>query len=194
MVVEREALFCSDAREWARWLTENSGTSDGVRLALAKKGGTIPGVGYSEALDIALCFGWIDGGKAKLDENHFLQNFGPRRARSIWSRINRDRALALIEAGRMQPAGLREIERARADGRWEAAYEGSKTIEVPDDLRTALDANPAVAEFFARLNSVNRYAILFRIGNVKRPETRARKIGEYVDMLARGETIYPQKT
>ena len=171
----------------------NAGESDGIRLAIAKKGGDHTSVSYPEAIDEALCVGWIDGQKWPLDEHYFLQGFGPRRARSIWSVINRDKATALIEAGRMQPAGLAEVERAKADGRWDAAYAGSKTIEVPAELRAALDAEPAAAAFFETLSSQNRFAILFRLGNVKRAETKARKVAEYVAMLARGETIYPQK-
>lgn len=185
-------MHCADAEQWRRWLAAHARESDGIRLAIAKKGGDHPSVSYSEALDEALCVGWIDGQKWGLDEHHFLQNFGPRRSRSIWSVINRDKATALIEAGRMQPAGLAEIERAKADGRWDAAYAGSKTIEVPAELRAALDSQPQAAAFFETLNAQNRFAILFRLGNVKRAETKARKIAEYVAMLAREETIYPQ--
>ncbi|PPF90235.1 hypothetical protein C5B96_00055 [Subtercola sp. Z020] len=191
--MEAEILYCRDAAAWRDWLAQHAAESDGVQLALAKKGGAHPSVSYAEALDEALCVGWIDGRKNRLDDDHFTQNFGPRRARSIWSQINRDKALALIDSGRMQPAGLAEIERARADGRWERAYAGSKTIEVPDDLADALRSNPAAAGFFATLSSQNRYAVLFRIGSVKRAETRARKIADFVAMLERGETLYPQR-
>jgi len=190
---ERPIVHCADAGGWQGWLEAHAAESDGIRLAIAKKGGEHASVSYAEALDEALCVGWIDGQKWPLDEHHFLQGFGPRRARSIWSRINRDKAIALIESGRMRPSGLVEIERARADGRWDAAYEGSKTIEVPEELRAALDAKPAAAAFFETLNSQNRYAILFRLHNAKKPETRTRNIEKYVAMLARGETIYPQK-
>lgn len=191
--VEKPIVFCADAGEWRRWLAGQASGSDGIRLAIAKKGGDHPGVSYADALDEALCVGWIDGQKWSLDEHHFLQGFGPRRTRSIWSRINRDRALALIESGRMQPAGLAEVERAQADGRWDAAYEGSKMIEVPAELRAALEAEPGAAAFFETLTSQNRYAILFRLSNVKRAETRARNVEKFVAMLARGETVYPQK-
>ncbi|RFA10163.1 bacteriocin-protection protein [Subtercola boreus] len=187
----REIVYCDDAEAWRAWLEQNASSSDGIRLAIAKKGGAHESVTYAEALDEALCVGWIDGQKNRLDEHHFLQNFGPRRARSIWSQINRDKALALIAANRMRPAGLAEVERAQADGRWERAYAGSKTIEVPDDLASALLQSPDAAAFFETLSSVNRYAILFRIGSVKRAETRARKIEQYVQMLERGETLYP---
>ncbi|GGF24256.1 YdeI/OmpD-associated family protein [Subtercola lobariae] len=193
MAVVREILYCASAVTWAAWLAAHHDESEGVRLAIAKKGGAHPSVSYAEALDEALCYGWIDGQKGALDDHHFLQNFGPRRPQSIWSKINVDKAEALIAADRMQPAGLAEIERAKANGRWQAAYAGSKTIEVPDDLLIALAPNPTATAFFEQLSGTNRYAILFRIGNVKRPETRARKIAEYVAMLARHETIYPQK-
>ncbi len=192
-MVERPILFCESADDWTRWLADHAATSDGVRLAIAKKGGGHASVSYAEALDEALCVGWIDGQKWSHDEHHFLQGFGPRRARSIWSAINRDTATALIESGRMRPAGLAEVERARADGRWDAAYAGPKTIEVPPALRAALDAEPAAAAAFAMLSSQNRYAILFRLHHAKRPETRTRNIEKFVAMLARGETIYPQR-
>jgi uncharacterized protein YdeI (YjbR/CyaY-like superfamily) len=190
---EKPIVYCADAGEWQRWLAAHAEESEGIRLAIAKKGGDHASVSYAEALEGALCVGWIDGQKWPLDEHHFLQGFGPRRARSIWSRINRDKATALIETGRMQPSGQVEIDRAQADGRWDAAYEGSKTIEVPEELRAALDAEPAAAAFFETLNSQNRYAILFRLDHVKRAETRTRNIEKFVAMLARGETIYPQK-
>ncbi|MEA9985470.1 YdeI/OmpD-associated family protein [Subtercola sp. RTI3] len=191
-MLDREMHFSPDAAAWHAWLAENHAVSPGVRLAIAKKGGAQPSVSYSDALDSALCFGWIDGQKNRLDDNYFLQNFGPRRPRGMWSEINRDRVDRLIADGRMRPAGLAEVERAKSDGRWAAAYAGSKTIVVPDDLALALAARPLAAAFFSGLSSVNRYAILFRIGSVKRAETRARKIAEYVEMLERGETIYPQ--
>jgi uncharacterized protein YdeI (YjbR/CyaY-like superfamily) len=164
-----------------------------VLLAIAKKTGSATSVSYADAVEVALCFGWIDGQSKRLDDDHYLQLFTPRRARSIWSRINRDKATRLIEEGRMRSAGLAEVERAKADGRWEAAYGSSTTIEVPDDLAAALVANAAASAFFESLTSQNRFAILFRIGNVKRAETRARKIAEYVAMLERGETLYPQR-
>lgn len=193
VATEKPILHCADAHEWRSWLAAHAGESDGIRLAIAKKGGDHPSVSYADALDEALCVGWIDGQKGSLDQHHFLQNFGPRRTRSIWSRINRDKATALIESGRMQPAGLAEVERAKADGRWDAAYAGSKTIEVPAELRAALEAEPAAAAFFEALSSQNRFAILFRLGSLKTEAARTRKIAEYVAMLGRGETIYPQK-
>lgn len=192
-VIDKPIVHCASAEEWRRWLAANAADSDGIRLAIAKKGGDHPSVSYAEAIDEALCVGWIDGQKWSLDEHHFLQGFGPRRARSIWSRINRDKAVALIEAGRMQPSGLAEVERAKADGRWDAAYAGSKTIEVPTELRAALDANPPAAAFFDTLTAQNRFAILFRLGNLKTDAARTRNVEKFVAMLSRGETIYPQR-
>jgi len=193
MADPKPIVRCADVEEWRRWLAANAAESDGIRLAIAKKGGDHTSVSYAEAVDEALCVGWIDGQKWPLDGHHFLQGFGPRRARSIWSAINRDKAIALIADGRMQPSGLAEVERAKEDGRWDAAYAGSKTIEVPPELRAALDAEPRAAAFFETLSSQNRYAILFRIANVKTAAARERNIEKFVAMLARGETIYPQK-
>jgi uncharacterized protein YdeI (YjbR/CyaY-like superfamily) len=176
---------------WAAWLDEHHTDSTGVWLTLLKKGAGEAGVSYGDAVEVALCYGWIDGQAGKLDDRFWLQRFTPRRARSIWSRVNRDRALALIARGEMQPAGLREVERAQADGRWEAAYEPPSTMMVPDDLQAALASNPAAAKFFAALNSTNRYAILHRIHAAKKPETRARRIENFVVMLAEGKKLYP---
>lgn len=193
-MIERETVFCSDAAAWEAWLEAAHATSDGIRLAIAKKGRPVTSVSYADAVELALCFGWIDGQAKRLDDDHYLQLFTPRRARSIWSRINRDKATRLIDEGRMRPAGLAEVERAQADGRWDAAYASSATSDVPDDLAAALAASPVASEFFDTLTSQNRFSIIFRIGNVKRAETRACKIGEYVAMLERGETLYPQRT
>ncbi|MEO8908441.1 MAG: YdeI/OmpD-associated family protein [Microbacteriaceae bacterium] len=189
----REILFCVSAAAWASWLEAQHATSDGVRLAIAKKGGAEPSVSYAEAVETALCYGWIDAQVGRLNDDHYLQLFTPRRTRSIWSQINRDKALRLIEEGRMRPAGLRQVESAQADGRWDAAYAPYSTATVPDDLAAALAASAAASAFFTTLTSQNRYAILFRIGNVKRADTRARKIVEYIAMLERGETLYPQR-
>jgi uncharacterized protein YdeI (YjbR/CyaY-like superfamily) len=180
----------ASAAEWERWLEANHATSGGVWIRMARKGSGIESVRYPEVLDSALCFGWIDGRREALDDTHFLQRFTPRRARSRWSRINRDKAQRLIAEGRMRPAGLAEVERAMADGRWEAAYEGQRTIEVPDDLQRELDARPQAAEFFAQLSSQNRYAILYRLQDAKRPETRARRLQTFVAMLEAGETLH----
>jgi uncharacterized protein YdeI (YjbR/CyaY-like superfamily) len=193
-MVDREILYCASVAEWAEWMLANATSSPGVRLAIARKGREKQSVTRAEALDIALRHGWIDGQSGSLDEDYWLQSFGPRRSRSTWSQINRDSALALIESGQMQPAGLAEVERAKADGRWDAAYASPSSATVPDDLASALAANPTAQAFFGTLSSQNRYAVLFRIATAKRAETRARKITEFVAMLERGETIYPQKT
>lgn len=176
---------------WAAWLEERHATSDGLWLKLAKKGSGIDTVTYPQAVEVALCYGWIDGQVRKFDESYWLQRFTPRRTRSKWSKINRQRAIELIEKGEMKPAGLREVERARADGRWDAAYDAQSTAQVPEDLRRALEKNEAAREFFARLNSANRYAILYQIQDAKKPETRARRIAKYVAMLGEGKKTYP---
>jgi uncharacterized protein YdeI (YjbR/CyaY-like superfamily) len=188
---ELETRAFASAEEWEAWLRDHHDTVPGVWIRFAKKGSGVPTVTYLEALHAALCFGWIDGQARSLDDAAYVQRFTPRRARSIWSKRNRDFATALIEAGRMQPAGLREVERAKADGRWDAAYDAPSTATVPEDLQRALDASPAAAEFFATLNSQNRYAILHRVQTAKRPETRARRIERFVAMLEAGETLYP---
>jgi len=193
MAVEREILQFETAEAWEAWLVDNARTSSGVALKLAKKGSSFSTPSHAEALDVALCHGWIDGVRNRLDDDFFLQTFMPRTKRSTWSQVNRDKVAALIEAGRMRAGGLAEIERAKADGRWDAAYASQKTIEVPDDLAAALAASPVALEFFSRLSSQNRYAILFRTHQAKRPETRARRIVQFVEQLERGETIYPQK-
>jgi len=185
------ALTFASQIEWESWLGQNGSTSTGAWLRLAKKGSEQRTVTYEQALESALCHGWIDGQKRAESEQYWLQRFTPRTAKSIWSKLNKDRAEALISAGRMRPSGMCEIEKARKDGRWEAAYTSAGNSIVPDDLQAALDANPGAGKFFATLNSRNRYAILFRIQNAKKPETRARKIGEFIDMLNRGETIHP---
>ena len=181
--------FASPAK-WEEWLAKRHGTSKGLWLKIAKKGSGTVTANYAEALEIALCYGWIDGQKGALDETYFLQRFTPRGPRSKWSKINREKAEALIAAKKMKPAGLAEYEKAREDGRLEAAYEGQRTISVPDDLQKELDANPKAAAFFKTLSSVNRYAILYRIQDAKKPETRARRIEKFMGMLERGETVH----
>lgn len=181
--------FASQA-EWEAWLEANHAESRGIWLKIAKKATGIATVTYAEALEVALCFGWIDGQRGRFDDEWFVQRFTPRRARSRWSQINRGHAERLIAAGRMRAAGLSEIERAKEDGRWEAAYASPSNIEVPEDLRLALDASPAASELFAKLDSANRYAILYRVHDAKRPETRARRIDQFVAMLARGEKLH----
>ncbi len=175
---------------WNRWLDKHHTTSAGIWIRIAKKGSGIPSVSHPEALDVALCYGWIDSQRKGYDEKTFIQKFTPRGARSIWSVINRGKAVALLESGKMMPAGISEMERAKKDGRWEAAYASQATIEVPPDLQAALQATPRAAKFFTTLTSQNRYAILFRIHNAKRAETRAKRIADFVAMLARHETIY----
>jgi uncharacterized protein YdeI (YjbR/CyaY-like superfamily) len=176
---------------WAAWLEHNHADAPGLWLEIAKAGSGLPSVTRDEAVEVALCYGWIDGQGASVDERVWRQRFTPRRAASRWSRINRDKAEALIASGAMRPAGLREVERAKADGRWDAAYAGPRTMTVPDDLRAALDADPAAAAEFEELNAANRYAILYRVNDAKRPETRARRIENFVAMLARGERLHP---
>jgi uncharacterized protein YdeI (YjbR/CyaY-like superfamily) len=187
---EARLRFASQA-EWESWLEEHHAASTGVWLEIAKKGAGVETVSHAEALEAALCYGWIDGQRKGLDERFFLQRFTPRRARSTWSRVNRERAIELIEQGRMKPAGLAEVERARRDGRWDAAYEPQSTASVPDDLQRELDRNPRAAEVFAALNSRNRYAIIYRLRDAKRPETRARRLTRFVAMLEAGEKLYP---
>jgi uncharacterized protein YdeI (YjbR/CyaY-like superfamily) len=182
--------FASPA-EWEAWLGENHAVSPGVWIKMAKKEAGIESVRYPDVLESALCFGWIDGRREALDDRYFLQRFTPRRSRSKWSRINRDTTERLIADGRMRPAGLSEVERAKADGRWEAAYEGQRTSAVPDDLQRELDARPKAKAFFAELGSQNRYAILYRLQEAKKPETRARRLAKFVAMLEAGETIHP---
>jgi uncharacterized protein YdeI (YjbR/CyaY-like superfamily) len=171
---------------WEAWLTEHHATANGAWVKIAKKATGIPTVTHAQALESALCYGWIDGVRNRFDEEWFLQRFTPRRARSKWSKINRDKAEQLISEGRMQPAGLREVERARADGRWEAAYSAPSAATVPDDLQEALDENPAAAAFFATLNKQNRFAIIYQVQDAKRPDTRVRRIERFVAMLNEG--------
>lgn len=178
------------ARAFETWLKKNHATCDGLWLKIAKRGAGEPGVTYPEAVEVALCWGWIDGQKKGLDGQHFLQRFTPRRARSMWSKINVDKAAALIEAGRMQAPGYAQIEAAKADGRWAQAYDGARTSTVPADLAAALEAQPKAKAFFATIDAANRYAVLWRIQTAVRPETRARRIARLVEMLARGETVH----
>ncbi len=176
---------------WAAWLERNHRTSPGVHLRLAKKSSGRSSVTYAEALDVALCYGWIDAKKQRRDEHYYLQQFTRRSAKSIWSKINREKALALIAQGEMKAAGLEQIERAKADGRWDAAYDSFATATMPEDLQAALDRSGKAKAFFATLNAQNRYAILFRIQTARKPETRARRIRTFVAMLARHEKLHP---
>lgn len=178
-------------KDWSLWLKKNYDRSAGVWLRIAKKSSSNPAVTYAEALEAALCYGWIDGQKQRGDEQTWLQKFTPRGKKSIWSKINRDKALALIESGHMQPAGHRQIEYAKKDGRWKGAYDSSRTSVIPPDLQVALDNNAKAHEFFKALDSTNRYAVLFRIQTAKKAETRAQKIQQFVQMLERNERIHP---
>ena len=186
-------LLVADAAAWRAWLTDHHAASPGVWLVLTKKGGDVTALGYEDAVRQALCFGWIDGQGRSRDAATSLQRFTPRRARSRWSALNVRRVGELEQAGLMTPAGAAQVAAAQADGRWDAAYEGPAATTVPDDLAAALAANPDAQAMFDVLTSSNRFAIVYRITSVKRAETRARNIAKYVDMLARGETIYPQK-
>lgn len=193
-MIETPELLVADAAAWRAWLADNHATTPGVRLVLAKKGATEPTqLTYDEALPEALCFGWIDGHLTQRDNQSYRVRFTPRRSRSSWSQRNVEMAERLIADGRMQPAGLAEVERAQADGRWERAYGGSASIEVPDDLRDALAASPRAQAMWDVLTRTNRYAVLYRVHEAKRAETRARRVRQYVEMLARGDTPYPQK-
>ncbi len=185
-----EIVLFRNAKAFETWLRKHHATSDGLWLQIAKKGAAEPSVTYPEAIEIALCWGWIDGQKKGLDDQHFLQRFTPRRARSIWSKINVAKVAALIEAGRMQPAGHAQIAAAKADGRWEGAYDGARTATMPDDLQAALDAAPKAKAFFATVSASNRYAVLWRVQTAVKPETRARRIAQLVEMLARGEVVH----
>ena len=189
--MQSPTLIFEDQAAWEAWLETHGQVSSGVWLRIAKKSAGQATVSYAQALEGALCHGWIDGQKRAENEHYWLQRFTPRTAKSIWSKINKAKAEALIAEGRMRPAGLREVDRARGDGRWDAAYASARTSAVPDDLQQALDANPKAKTFFATLNGANRYAILFRIQTVKKAETRARKIAQFVEMLSRGEKLHP---
>jgi uncharacterized protein YdeI (YjbR/CyaY-like superfamily) len=184
-------LLFSDQAAWIAWLAANHKTSPGLWLRLAKKGCPTPSVSYGEALEAALCYGWIDAQKKGESEQIWLQRFTPRREKSIWSKVNREKAVALIKAGRMQPAGLEQVARAKKDGRWEAAYDSPRAAEVPDDLQAALDRNAQARAFFAALDRANRYAILWRVQTAKKAETRARRIQQFIEMLARHEKLHP---
>lgn len=176
--------------KWAEWLAKQHDKSAGVWLKLAKKDSGIPSVTYEEALDVALCYGWIDGQKKGFDDKYWLQKFTPRGPKSIWSKINTEKAERLIAAGEMKPAGLKAVEAARQDGRWESAYSSQRNMTVPEDFQAALDKNKKAETFFTTLNSANRYAILFRIQTAKKAETRAKRIQQFIQMLERGQKLY----
>lgn len=179
------------SREWFSWLAKNHAKSSGIWLKIAKKGAEGKSVTYDEAVAAALCYGWIDGQKRGYDEAAWLQKFSARAPRSIWSKINREKAQALIDSGHMKPAGQKAVDRARENGQWSAAYDGQRGIKVPADLQKELDARPDARTFFEGLNSVNRFAILHRLQTAKKPETRTRRIRHFVEMLEKHEKIYP---
>lgn len=186
---EEPLLEFADRQAWVEWLEANHDSTDAIWLKLAKKGAPRETVTQAQALEAALCFGWIDGQIGRVDEHFYRQRFTRRRARSKWSQRNREAALALIERGLMAPPGLAEVRRAQADGRWDAAYEPQSQASVPDDFAQALAARPEAAEFFATLTGVRRFAFLYRIADAKRPETRARRIAQYVELLAERRTL-----
>jgi uncharacterized protein YdeI (YjbR/CyaY-like superfamily) len=188
---EAAAVRFDSQAAWEEWLDANHGESPGIWLKIAKTASGIETVTHAKALEVALCFGWIDGQRKALDESYFLQKFTPRTPKSKWSRINRESAERLVAAGRMRPAGLAAIEAARADGRWNAAYEPQSTAAVPEDLQRELDSRPRAAAFFASLDSRNRYAILYRLQDAKKPETRARRLAQFVAMLEEHRKLYP---
>jgi uncharacterized protein YdeI (YjbR/CyaY-like superfamily) len=189
MKEQDDVRFFASREEWEAWLTQVHDTSPGVWLKLAKKGAA--GIAYATALEVALCYGWIDGQKRPLDDTHWLQRFTHRTPRSKWSKINRDKAEVLIAGGRMQPPGLREVELAKADGRWEQAYASQSNAAVPDDLQRALDERPKARAFFETLDRANRYAVLYRVHEAKKPDTRAKRISKFVEMLDAHQTIHP---
>jgi uncharacterized protein YdeI (YjbR/CyaY-like superfamily) len=183
-------IFFASGVQWEQWLEGNHATAEGIWIEIAKIGTGVESVRYPDVLEIALCFGWIDGRREALDDRHFLQRLTPRRPGSRWSLINREKAEHLIAEGRMRPAGLAEVARAKADGRWEAAYPGQRTITVPEDLQRELDASPRAKAFFQQLSSQNRYAILYQLQDARRPETRARRLAKFVAMLDEGRAIH----
>jgi uncharacterized protein YdeI (YjbR/CyaY-like superfamily) len=187
---EAPVLFFANKTKWASWLNQNHDKSSGIWLQLAKKSPNKTSLTYAEALEEALCFGWIDGQKKGYDDSFWLQKFTPRRPKSIWSKINRAKAEELIKSGRMKPAGLREMESAKQDGRWEQAYDSQKVATVPSDFQARLNRSRKAKAFFATLNSANRYAILFRIQTAKKAETRARRIERFIEMLERNEKLH----
>jgi len=184
-------LLLEDQRTWVSWLRKNHATSSGAWLRIAKKGANVRSVSYPQAVDAALCFGWIDGQKKSDDERYWLQRFTPRSEKSIWSKINREKAIRLIELGQMNAAGLREVERGKRDGRWDGAYDSPSGATIPADFQALLNKIPRAKAFFATLDSRNRYAVLFRIQTAKKAETRAKRIKQFAEMLSQHEKIYP---
>ena len=184
-------LLCENQQDWEAWLEQNHDQSTGIRLQIAKKNSGLASVSYAEALDSALCYGWIDSRKEALDEKSWVQRFGPRRKNSIWSQVNREKVQRLTEEGRMKLPGLLAVETAKNNGRWEAAYEPQSRTALPEELEAAFAEHPRAKEFYGTLNRQNQYAISFRIQNAKKAETRKRKAEEFIRMLENGEKIYP---
>jgi uncharacterized protein YdeI (YjbR/CyaY-like superfamily) len=176
---------------WEQWLAERHAQTQGVWLKIAKKGADASSVSYADALDAALCYGWIDGQKKSYDDTFWLQKFTPRRPRSVWSRVNTAKAEQLIASGRMRPTGQREVDAAKGDGRWGRAYQSQGALTLPDDLRAALDSHPGARAFFDTLNKANRYAICHRVETARKPETRRARIDKFIAMLAANERLYP---
>jgi len=187
----RRPLLLEDQETWFFWLRKNHATSSGVWLRIAKKSANVRSVSYLQAVDTALCFGWIDGQKKSDDKSYWLQRFTPRSEKSIWSKINREKAIRLIELGQMNAAGLREVERAKRDGRWDGAYDSPSGATIPADFQAVLDKTPRAKAFFATLDRRNRYAVLFRIQTAKKAETRAKRIKQFTEMLSQHKKIYP---
>lgn len=185
-----DPILFKSAKAFETWLKKHHSSSAGLWLRIAKRGADESSVTYPEAVEIALCWGWIDSQKKGLDEQYFLQRFTPRRARSVWSKVNVDKIATLIKQGSMQAPGLAQVEAAKADGRWAKAYDGARTSAVPEDLAAALDAAPEAKAFFSTINAANRYAVLWRIQTAAKAETRAKRISRLVEMLARGETVH----
>ena len=186
--VNKPELHVDTVAEWEAWLNSDPDPT-GVLLRLRKKATTRPGITYAEALDVALCFGWIDGQSQSLDADYFLQTFTPRRLRSMWSKVNIGHVTRLVEEGRMRPQGQQEIDRAKADGRWDSAYR-QRDGDLPVELREALEADPEIAEAYAKQSAQNRFAMAFRVAHLKQPASRAARVAEYVEMLKRGETLH----
>lgn len=186
-------LLVRDAEAWRAWLEGHHADHLGVWLVLHKKGGQATALTYAQALDEALCFGWIDGQIGRRDDDSYRQRFTPRRPNSPWSARNVEHVARLTQAGRMRPAGIAAVDAAKAQGRWQAAYRGQAAMRIPPDLAKALAANPAAAATFDQLDAANRYSIVYRLNAVKRQATRDRKLAEYLDMLARGESLHPRK-
>lgn len=187
---KQPVLWFETQNDWDKWLAKNHPESNGVWLKIAKKGKGVTSVNYAEALDVAICYGWIDGQKQKFDDQFFLQKFTPRRPRSLWSKINREKVENLIAAGKMKPAGMAEVDAAKSDGRWDAAYDSPGNMTVPEELQAALDANPTANAFFETLNKTNRYSFCFRVQTARNPEIRKTRIEKLIAMLENGEKFH----